>query len=194
MSENKKENDEKKKSPKKVEKKISITKENLEKLIEKKEESKKINKAKIIPENFSFEDIKLNKKVNVSLDKINSSQQQKVHFLERNLEKETNFKNEKKDDSNYISRTEEKENPKYQRYESDMNIKLNRPEEMGQSWRDESKLKNVAFISSENANLNQQTHYANYTQPERFNQEKFNREKQKGKVIERVDMKYSSKH
>jgi len=186
MSETKKEN---KPLQKKQEKKISIKKENLEKLIEKKEDSKKIIKKNIIPENISFEDIKLNKKINVSLDKINSSQQ-KVHFLERNLAKETTLKNEKSDDSNYISKSQDKESPKYQNYESDMNIRLSRPDEMNRQRLDD---KRVSFISSENTNLNQQTHYENYVSPERFEQEKFNREK-KEKPIGRVDMKYSSKH
>lgn len=167
----------------------SEKKENLEKIVEKKEnkDSKKMIKEKIMPESFSFENIKLNKKINVSLDKINSSQQQKVHFLERNLEKETSLKNEKQDNSSYISKSQDEESPKYQHYENATNVKLNRPNEIDNQER------TVGFISSENANL-PTTHYENYVSPERFNPEKFNKEKKSGRVVEKVEMKYSSKH
>jgi hypothetical protein len=167
----------------------SEKKENLEKIVEKKEnkDSKKMIKEKIIPESFSFENVKLNKKINISLDKINSSQQQKVHFLERNLEKETSLKNEKQEDSNYISKSQDKESPKYQHYENATNVKLNRPNEI------DTRERTVGFISSENANL-PATHYENYVSPERFNPEKFNEEKKSRKVVGKVEMKYSSKH
>jgi hypothetical protein len=188
MSENKK-----KKVFKKTEKKISIKKENLEKFVEKKENSREINKSKIIPENFLFENVKSNKKINVSLNKINSSEQQKVHFLERNLGKETNISDGKKNDSEYISRTTEKENPKYQHYESDAIVKLSRQEEINPGWKKASQEKNVGFINSENANLNPQTYYENYVRPERFEPVKFNREK-KNKAVGKVEMKYSSNH
>ena len=133
--------------------------------------------------------------MNVSLDKINLPQEQKVHFLERNLEKETtSLSNENQDNSSYISKNQNKESIIYQHYENGMNIKFNRPEEMTSKWKEESLKKNVDFINSENANFAQPTHYANYISPERFNPEKFAKEKKAGKTVGVVEMKYESKH
>jgi hypothetical protein len=178
MSETKKE---------KTKKEIVIKKENLEKILEiKKETDKKVSN---IPEqNSSFKKINLPDK-KVSLNKTNNSPVQKTKILERDLAKETTFTEDKKNNSEYISKTPEKASTKYQNYESNIERKFETTKEISKL---DSRKRDVGFISSEN--INNQKRYENYIQPRKFEPKRFNEEKQKGKNISRIEMKYSSNH
>lgn len=187
----------------KQESKHGLSKETLERILETKAPRKEIKPIKESDSIISDEEIKLLSKLK-EIEKKNSEEKTtrnvpKPIFLERELSEEfsPNTKKEKNENisSEYITRNKmdnSETKQKYQSYEHSPSRKFESPENISKSWSDPIGRREVEFIHSEQDKIGkQEQRYEIYTNPKKFDEKDFSRDKKSNDFkVREVKMQY----